>query len=100
MPYPSSQMESTTGACSTPMAFTASQNMPSAQVALPTVPNATSSPLRENCVNCLSSSTSRYSLEACPSPTSLGICDPVGERSAEELYMAVRSFQEPSSFKL
>ena len=47
----------TAGACKTPMAFTLSQKSPSAVEALPIVANVTSSPLRENWLNGLSSLT-------------------------------------------
>ena len=59
MPKLSSQIESSIGTCSTPAALIDSQNIPSAQLALPIVPHATSSPLRENCVIDFNSSSSR-----------------------------------------
>ena len=59
MPYPSSQIETSAGACSTPSALRVSQNIPSAQLALPMVPQAISSPPREKRVRPASSGSSR-----------------------------------------
>ena len=55
IPYPSSHTESAIGTCSTPAAFTASQNCPSLVDASPMVPNATSLPRFEK-PSCTSSS--------------------------------------------
>ncbi len=59
MPKPSSQMETIIGTPRTPAAFSDSKNIPSAQLALPMVPKAISSPLWENCVISFSTSSSR-----------------------------------------
>ena len=67
------------------MALSDSQNMPSAQLAFPIVPKAISRPPFENCVNDRSSSISRYRREVYPRPTRRGICEPVGDTSADEL---------------
>ena len=64
IPYSSSQIEISAGAFSTPIALIDSQNIPSAQLALPIVPKAISLPWFENSVNCWSSCSSRYSREA------------------------------------
>src|SRR6185312_10920026 len=97
MPYQSSHTDRSMGTCSTPAAFTASQNTPSAHDALPMVPNAISLPLCENWVNWCSSLRLRYSLDAYASPRRRGICEPVGELSADDWYCSVRFFHLPWS---
>src|SRR4029077_11553815 len=98
IPYPSSQTDSATGTCSTPMALTASQKGPSLVAASPIVPNATSLPLTEkpSCTD-FSCGLSRYSFDAYASPTNRGIHPAMFETSAVELGMSIERMNSPES---
>src|ERR1043166_2293482 len=98
IPYPSSQTNMASGTFNTPAAFTVSQKCPSLVEASPIVQNTTSFPPLLNFSNpSRSTSTFRYILLACPSPSARPICPAVGEISEEDCGAAVRSFHSPSS---
>ena len=68
------------GTCITPAALIVSKNIPSLVLAFPMVPQAISFPFLEK-LSRFFVAYSRYTLEACARPKSLGICEPVGEMS-------------------
>src|SRR5262245_13031590 len=93
-------MLTTAGDFNTPIALTDSQNSPSAVDALPMLTNVTSSPLCEKLVNFFRSFKLRYNTDAYASPTLRGICAPVGDTSAEVLYICVCGIHSPSGVRL
>ena len=64
------------------------------------VPQATSFPLTEKLDCLLRALIFLYAFDACANPTSLGICEAVGEISELEFFCKVKFFQSPLSSML